>query len=175
MRRHVVVAWVVCALVAVPPFRGTVDVGAKPPAPLEVGTPAPCPVTIPNGDAPAGDAPSPLSHGNGDLWTTLSADGTTAILPGNVEPDGSLFLKFPWWKDVDGELTIEGRRLDAPAPPLRVHFAWNSAGSRFIPTTLIFATEGCWEVTATVGTSRLTFVTLVERTTAAAGTPIADR
>ena len=32
---------------------------------------------------------------------------------------------------------------------------------RFFPTSLIFPTSGCWEVTGRVGEIRLTFVTLV--------------
>jgi hypothetical protein len=78
-------------------------------------------------------------------------------------------MKWPWWRGVRGKIEIEGRRLDAPAPPLR---AWIPDGydhSSFQATGLSFPTEGCWEVTGRVRDSAgsvmasLTFVTLVVR------------
>ena len=58
------------------------------------------------------------------------------------------------------EFTVTGRRLDAPAPPLRFSvpgvYAQGSQASN-----LHFPTEGCWEVTAKSGPSILRFVTEV--------------
>jgi len=81
--------------------------------------------------------------------------------PGFVGSDGSLAMKWPWWRGVSGKLTIEGRRLDAPAPPLRAHIPEGYGDSGFQSTALIFPTQGCWEVTGIVGNAQLTFVTLV--------------
>ena len=81
--------------------------------------------------------------------------------PGFVLPDGSFEMKWPWQRGVSGKLTIEGRRLDAPAPPLRADIPEGYGDSGFQSTALIFPTQGCWEVTGIVGNAQLTFVTLV--------------
>jgi hypothetical protein len=44
----------------------------------------------------------------------------------------------------------------------------------FQSSGIIFPTPGCWEITAQVGVSRLTFVTLVVPPDAARGTPAAE-
>jgi hypothetical protein len=80
--------------------------------------------------------------------------------PGFVGADGSLAMKWPWWRGVPGKLAIEGRRLDAPAPGLRAEITDGYGDSGFQPISLIFPTQGCWEVTGKVGGARLTFVTL---------------
>lgn len=94
-------------------------------------------------------------------------DGTVVARDEFVQADGSISVKFPWWRAVEqvvGPLAIEGRRLDAPAPPLQSFVpdeGYRDTG--FTPSALIFPTEGCWEVTGRVGTDQLTFVTLVVR------------
>lgn len=70
-------------------------------------------------------------------------------------------MKFWFWRAVPGDpLTLEGRRLDDSAPPLRSHIP---AGydSYFQATSLIFTSEGCWEVTAETTYGSMTFVVLV--------------
>src|SRR5215470_3793210 len=62
-----------------------------------------CAVTIANGNAPPGEQPSALHHGNGSLWVVLWPEGKVVFEPGgpgSVEPDGSLSMKFPWWRGV---------------------------------------------------------------------------
>jgi hypothetical protein len=125
-----------------------------------------CPVTIANGNGPPGERPSPDFHGNGRLWTTLPRDGIDR--GATPEPDGSTSQKYPWWTvGTEGGLAIAGRRLDAPAPtPLRARV--NSGepetafaevpGGRFWSSGLFFPTAGCWQVTARVGATSLTFV-----------------
>jgi hypothetical protein len=81
--------------------------------------------------------------------------------PGFVHSDGSLSMKFPWWRGVRGRLTIEGRRLDASAPLLRATIPEGYSETGFQATGLIFSTEGCWEVTGKVGDTSLVFVTRV--------------
>jgi hypothetical protein len=80
---------------------------------------------------------------------------------GFIRPDGSLLMKWPWWRGARGKLSIEGRRLDAPAPPLRSAIPDGYGDAGFQATALNFPTEGCWEVTGKVGEAGLTFVTLV--------------
>lgn len=58
-------------------------------------------------------------------------------------------------------MTIEGRRLDAPAPPLWAEIPEGYRNIGFQPSGIVFPTEGCWEVTGKVGDASLTFVTLV--------------
>jgi hypothetical protein len=125
-----------------------------------------CEVTKPNGQYPAGSGvPGGASsfYGNESVATTLWPDGTITFRPGGpgfVLADGALQMKFLWAK-ARLPMTIEGRRLDAPAPPLRsdVNHAFDSED--FQPSALIFPTPGCWEVTSHVGRSALAFVTKV--------------
>ena len=117
-----------------------------------------CPVTVPsekNG-----------KYGNEPLTTGLWPEGKVVFKPGGagfVLEDGALAMKFWWWRLAAGRLTIEGRRLDKPAPPLgaRIPNGYREIG--FQATSLIFPTPGCWEVTGRVGDKSLTFVTLVEK------------
>jgi hypothetical protein len=133
-----------------------------------------CAVTLPNGSEPPGvfthhgpnDNPGSKSYlyGNGKLWTTLGPNGTVEFRtggPGSVDSDGSLGMKFPWWRGTRGKLTIEGKRLDGSAPPLRAHIPDGYGDTGFQSTALIFPTAGCWEVTGKVGDASLTFVTRV--------------
>jgi hypothetical protein len=133
---------------------------AAPPA-----DPKRCPVTIANGNGPPGERPSPQYQGNGALWTMLPPDGIDN--GGTPEPDGSTSQKYPWWTvGTSGELTIQGRRVDAWAAPLRARI--NSgvpetpfaeiAGGRFWSSGILFPTGGCWQVTGRVGGTSLTFV-----------------
>ncbi len=129
-----------------------------------MGTPSACPVTMPNRNTPPGENPSPSHYGNGTLWTALWLDGSVEFRPGGpgfVLSDGSLKMKFPWWRGVPGNLSIQGKRLDAPAPPLRAEIPKGYGNTGFQTTYLIFPTEGCWEVTGKVGEASLTFVTRV--------------
>jgi hypothetical protein len=128
-------------------------------------TPA-CPVTAPNGRGRSGERGGG-NHGNEDLGPSLSPDGRVDFRPGGpgcVEPDGYLGMKWPWWRSVRGPLTIEGRRLDGPADPLRASIPRGYGDTGFQSTGLLFAGPGCWEVTGRVGDASLSFVTFVVKT-----------
>lgn len=141
--------------------------------PIQVGTsglisattpPPACQVTVPNGSTPPGEQPSPDHHGNGQLWTGLWPNGTVVFEPGGpgtISPDGSLSMKWWWWRGVAGQLTIEGRRLDAPASPLQADIPDGYGDIGFQAVDLTFSGEGCWEVTGKVGEAALTFVVFV--------------
>ena len=124
-----------------------------------------CKVTKPNGSTPPRESPSPAHHGNGSIWTGLWPEGKIVFAKGKageVSSDGSLSMKFWWWRGVSGKLSIQGRRLDAPAPPLRASIPDGYGEIGFQSTALIFPTEGCWEVSGSVGDAPLlTFVTRV--------------
>ena len=97
------------------------------------------------------------------MATQLWPDATIVFRPGGpgfVLPDGSLSMKFLWVK-IRRPIIIEGRRLDAPAPPLQANVDHQFDTEEFQPSSLIFPTPGCWEVTSRVGQVTLTFVTRV--------------
>ena len=122
-----------------------------------------CPVTIANGNAPPRESAFPGIHGNGALWTSLWPNGIIRATPEYVQSDGSVDMKFWWWRGptVRGPLTISGRRLDAPAPPLQADIPVGYGDTGFQASGIIFPTEGCWEVTGRAGNATLTFVTFV--------------
>jgi hypothetical protein len=135
-----------------------------------------CPATIPNGRAPPGESRNPSDFGNGRLWTLVPIDGTLVVTmsrpppPGTVlgelHRDGSLATKFPWWgaSRARRDLRITGRRLDGHAKPLHASVARGfTPAPQFWATTITFTSQGCWQVTASDGTERLTFVTRVMR------------
>ena len=103
-------------------------------------------------------------YGNESIAIGLGPEGRTIVFQpggaGSVLPDGALQYKFLWAK-ARLPMTIEGRRLDAPAPPLRSHVSDDQAYENFQPSSLIFPTPGCWEITSRVGVSALTFVVKV--------------
>jgi hypothetical protein len=66
-----------------------------------------------------------------------------------------------WMRPVNAEITITGKRLDGEAPALETR-ARSDYRSGYLATGLVFPAAGCWEITATTGESRLTFVTRVE-------------
>ncbi len=121
-----------------------------------------CPVTQPNGSLPPGETVNSIYyHGNGELWTSLWRDGKVYMEAHNQEADGSFSMKWGFVRGVTGPLTVEGHRIDADAEPLRAEIPDGYGDTGFQVTGLIFPTTGCWEVTARVGESSLTFVTEV--------------
>jgi hypothetical protein len=130
-----------------------------------------CPVTKPNVfQPPAGGRPELLagwtaSYGNDHLWVGgLGTDGVIAAQPYPTDDgDSALGWKFGWWRETPGRLTITGRRLDAPAPPLRGEAPDGYGEYGFQASGVRFPTEGCWEVTGSTGAHPLTFVVMVSR------------
>ena len=91
----------------------------------------------------------------------LGPDGTINARSIDLQADGSIEIKFPWWRAVDGPLRISGRRLDATSTPLRSYIPDGYGSIGFQATGLIFPKPGCWEVTGAVGSHSLTFVTRI--------------
>jgi len=101
---------------------------------------------------------------NAALEVPIMPEGTITFgagRPGFVLPDGALMIKYGWVRLKEGQFSIRGRRLDAPAPPLRASIAERMPGEKFQPASLIFSTPGCWEVTGQLDTMKLTFVVRV--------------
>jgi hypothetical protein len=120
-----------------------------------------CPLTLPNERTPRGQANAGMNHGNGKLWTTMWPHNVLIASGSYIQPDGSVWMKWPWWRSVRGRLTVTGRRLDGDAPPLTADIPFGYGNRGFQPSGLTFPTEGCWRITGAVGDARLTFVTLV--------------
>jgi hypothetical protein len=95
------------------------------------------------------------------LWTLLPPEGKLLISAEKAQPDGTLSQSWPWWQWVEGQLTITGRRLDAPAPPLGTNISGGEEKIGLQSSELFFPDEGCWEITGKVGNAELTFVILV--------------
>jgi hypothetical protein len=126
-----------------------------------------CLVTTPNGIAAGEPEPDPNSYGNAEISVGpfgLWPEGTVIFRPdgaGFITRDGSLGMKFGWRRGISGPLTIEGRRLDATAPPLRAEVPHGYQQRGFQASYVIFPTPGCWEVTGRVSEASVTFVTRV--------------
>ena len=127
-----------------------------------------CPVTEANHEIPPGQEDNPGAevadyHGDGDLWTVLPPSGVLVAQPSDVRRDGSIARKFPWWRGVEGDLAITGRRVDRPGGTVQASIPPGYDPTGFQASAIIFPGEGCWQVTATAGTAEMTFVTLVVR------------
>jgi hypothetical protein len=133
-----------------------------------------CPVTIPNGSTPPGVDGSGVNYGNGKVWVALWPEGRVIAKPSHVQPDGSIDMKFGWWRAVRGRLVITGRRVDATAPPIRSEVTKGYGDQFFQPSGIVFPTPGCWEITGRVGKASLTFVTLVVYAPSVTSSPTAS-
>lgn len=134
---------------------------------------AACPVTRPNVFYPPGFLPDIEMAGynvrnrEATLWARLEPEGALLFYPGGpgrVEPDGSLSGDMSWYRmGLTGPLRVEGRRLDAPAPPLSTASVGEGPETGAQTVRLTFPTEGCWALTARVGAHALTVVIRVIR------------
>lgn len=152
-----------CAPTQVPSGQPTSRATAGPSlSPVDLAS---CPVTPPNLAGPPDGEPLESVHlGNGKLGTDLWPNGTILAIPEWVQPDGSIALKWPWWRGVgvNGLVDIEGRRLDAKKQGFIAKSASEGYGDTgFTPSVVPFSSPGCWEVTGRVGEASLTFVTRV--------------
>jgi len=147
-----------------------------------------CPVTkpplmafIPPSPYPAEQPASSFWFDTEKLWTNLLMDGTWKGLPvwtaaeqaaedDSYRPTGPAFRnKLVWWYEgydwrIDDPLTVTGKRLDAPAPPLygRANNGWtNDSHHPFMVAGIFLPTLGCWQITGDYKGDRLSFIVLV--------------
>ena len=137
---------------------GSEDLVQPEPAPTDSAIE--CDATKPNGNAPPGEAPGRY-YGNGKLWTVLPPDGVVRPDRSMVQPNGTIRVKFPWWRAVEGLLTISGRRLDAEGRALAADVPSGYGVTGFQATSILFPTAGCWSVTGRVASASLRFVVAV--------------
>jgi hypothetical protein len=101
----------------------------------------------------------------GRLWIAFGPSGGLYRTPReNVAPDGSLGVKIGWQRGpgVRGRVSVEARRLDEEAPPVRRRISARGYGLTGLQASgIAFPTQGCWRVTASAGGATLTFVLLV--------------
>lgn len=109
-------------------------------------------------EGPAGGLTFNYWYGNDALWVELAYAGHIVKPPGE-----ELSEKFPWVRLARGDLTIEGRRLDGPAPPARASVPSGYGPSGFQASGIGFPAEGCWEITGKIAHQKLTFVVEVRR------------
>jgi hypothetical protein len=119
-----------------------------------------CPVSHPNGGHPPGQLPDRWYHGTGGLWTILWPRSTATVPPQNVQRNGRLYVKVPWYREPgsQGTLRIHGHRLDNPAPALRADVPTGYGNLGFQASAILFPTVGCWQVTGRAGRGSLTMV-----------------
>jgi hypothetical protein len=126
-----------------------------------------CPTTIPSGKPPFEG--EDFNYGDRylgvSMWTRgrLVAGRDPGQTWGQVRPDGSVEAKLGWRRGVSGRLTIQGERLDAPAPPLRASVPGGYGHIGFQATGLIFPTAGCWKLLGSVAGHEITFIVLVTK------------
>jgi hypothetical protein len=127
-----------------------------------------CRFTRANNDLPPGIHGNAFL-GNGKLAT--SAYGVVDATARTLQADGSVSEKFMWFGAPTLPklpLRVTGRRLEAPAPPLRARVNEGGVdagvpGTRFWASGLTFPTAGCWNVVGRVGKVRLSFVVKVAK------------
>jgi hypothetical protein len=140
--------------------------------PLPSTVAASCPVTTGNGKTPPGEAQSNVNFGNGRLWTVLWPNGMVFVPPDDIGSDGSLGMKFPWWRgpNVHGALHINGHELTLTLP-VRAGISDGYGDAGFQASGIIFPVEGCYEIAGEAGGVEVTFVTLVRPRSALAELP----
>lgn len=128
-----------------------------------------CVPTVAHSPAPDPALPS-FNYGNATIRVALVPPNGRIVagrLPGGgtratINADGSIDAKFGWWRAGNGKIRITGRRVDAPAPPLRAHVP-DGYSRGFQATGLTFPTTGCWRVTGRYASAALTFTVLVTK------------
>ena len=101
------------------------------------------------------------------LATSLSpAGGKVTVRPrgaGCVDARGALWVKWPWWRKVPGQLNVQTTKVGGDEPALDGIVPRGYGNVGFQPSVVGFPGPGCWEVTAHLGKRSLSFVTLVEK------------
>jgi len=142
------------------------------------GPPSSCPVTKPPEPpfVPSGSSEDVREHvwiGSPKLWTDIPRNGTWRGLPHYTPKDTRYRNKLFWWSEgynwrIENppRLTISGKRLDGPAPPLstdpHANAGWtNDKDHAFIVHGIFIPTLGCWKITGHYKGAELSYVVWV--------------
>jgi hypothetical protein len=150
-------------------------VAAEPVIALPSEPPASCPITLAPETpfAPPDSWPATLStgefwYGTNSLWTALYPAATWSHLP--HDKSGYSQKVFWWaedyyWRDnLEPDLIVTGRRLDADAPPLIASKATNGFHEELQSFMLVgveIPSAGCWEISGSYNGQQLSFVVWV--------------
>jgi hypothetical protein len=155
------------------------------------GRPANCRVTLPSDGRftpPAPFAADPDDSGGAfgfwfgseKLWTHLPVDGTWLRLKPYFPGDSNYRQKIFWYSahPVSKGFShgmLAGRRLDGPATPFESTFPMhgiNSDNNSVMAVSGVdLPTAGCWEITGTYGSEKVTFVVWVTGAEGSAAMP----
>ena len=153
---------------------------------MEIPAPSSAPLTLPAGSevtskaspgvdiaAPARPLPAPCSVTPSTFQRKTSSIEKVALGNGPwiINDDRTIWasdqpfvanrpVTTVWIRPANTELSIVAKRLDGDAPQLNVGPA-EPFQTAYIAIGVTFPAAGCWEVTASAGTSKLTFVTKV--------------
>jgi hypothetical protein len=101
-------------------------------------------------------------YGTRTLWVRLPDRGILRLTRG---ADGRLGDKLAWIPDRDRnlQLTVSGRRLDAPGRlrVLSVNWGYASTGKGSWASAVVFPAPGCWRITGRAGTATVSYVVKV--------------
>jgi hypothetical protein len=121
-----------------------------------------CPVTLPNHPVkPPLGVSRKLGYRQGQLAVELWPLGVTVMQKRDIPVDGALGVKVGWYRYGRGKLTITATRLDKPGRATRTLVPSGYGSTGFQSSAVYLPSEGCWKVTATVGHSHLSYVTVV--------------
>ncbi len=127
----------------------------------ESGQGSSCPVTLPNHPRANFAVSKKFGYRQGQLAVELWPLGVTLVNKRDVGADGTLGVKVGWYRYGRGKLTITATRLDKPGRVKRTSVPSGYGPTGFQASGINFPSTGCWKVTATVGQSHLTYVTVV--------------
>ena len=144
---------------------------------LPLVAPASCPVTtpptipfIPPSPFPTAISDNSFWIGTEKLWIGLRKENVWGWGPRAPGHENDLTSKTFWMskdfhydKEYPPGLTVTGRRLDGPAPPLRTMRTTNAfpGPTAAMLSGVIVPVPGCWEITGDYKGERLSFVVWV--------------
>jgi len=132
-------------------------------------------IVVPAGAEPRAAAPPPIECRVSPVIQETKMKETKMALgsgPWHINADRTIWawdqpyiagaaVNTMWMKPANEDLIITGRRLDGESAPLKIQLAKDSTAG-YIATAMTFPKAGCWEVTATSGSSTLTYITRVD-------------
>jgi hypothetical protein len=102
-----------------------------------------------------------LGYRQGQIAVELWPLGVTLVQKSDIPADGTLGVKVGWYRYGRGKLTITATRLDKSGRATRTRVPSGYGPTGFQSSAVYFPSGGCWKVTATVGQSHLTYVTVI--------------